>query len=80
MTNSVDGWKPTFENAKYMVHQKDWDLFGARINTEPFEYLKEQVYPLLGLGLLNFFSTDINLTEKFQPSKHPVIHRDIQAC
>ena len=71
MTNSVDGWKPTFENAKYMVHQKDWDLFGARINTEPFEYLKEQVYPLLELGLLNFFSTDINLTDEVSTFETP---------
>ena len=64
MTKYIDGWKPTFENARYMVHQKDWDLFGARINTERFAYLKEQVYPLLELGLLDFFSRDISLTNE----------------
>ena len=71
MTKSNEGWAPTFENARYMVHQKDWDLFGARINSEPFAYLKEQVYPLLELGLLDFFSSDINLTKEISTFETP---------
>ena len=64
MTLTEDGWKPTFPNAKYFVSNKDWKLFSKLMNTETFKYIKNQVNPLIELGLLNKFEEEISLTDE----------------
>ena len=71
MTKTDEGWKATFQNARYMVHQKDWDLFGARVNSKPFEYLKEQICPLVESGALDFFTGEIHLTKDISTFETP---------
>ena len=64
MTLTKEGWEPTFPNAKYFVSNKDWKLFSKLINTKTFKYIKEQVSPLIKLGLLNKFDEEISLTDE----------------
>ena len=64
MTVTKEGWKPTFPNANYFVSNKDWKLFSKLINTESFKYIKEQVSPLIDLGLLTKFNEEISLTNE----------------
>ncbi len=64
MTITKEGWKPTFPNAHYFVSNKDWKLFSKLINAESFKYIKEQVNPLIDLGLLTKFNEEISLTDE----------------
>lgn len=71
MTLTEEGWAPTFPNAKYFVSNKDWKLFSRLLNTKSFKYIKEQVSPLIELGLLNRFEGEISLTDEIRTLQTP---------
>jgi glyoxylase-like metal-dependent hydrolase (beta-lactamase superfamily II) len=71
MTLTEEGWSPTFPNAKYFVSNKDWKLFSRLLNTKSFKYIKEQVSPLIELGLLNRFEGEISLTDEIRTLQTP---------
>lgn len=64
MTETDQGWFPTFPNARYVVSKADWALFGSRVNTRPFAYLKEQIQPLIDADVLDLIEGEINITEE----------------
>ncbi len=71
MTLTKGEWAPTFPNAKYFVSNKDWKLFSRLLDTKSFEYIKEQVNPLIDLGLLNRFENEISLTSEIRTISTP---------
>ena len=64
MTETDHGWVPTFPNARYVVSKADWTLFGSRVNTRPFAYLKEQIQPLIDADVLDLIEGEINITDE----------------
>jgi glyoxylase-like metal-dependent hydrolase (beta-lactamase superfamily II) len=64
MTKTETGWAPTFKNAKYMVSKEDWDLFSRLTDSKQFEYIKEQVTPLIDLGIISFFSGETYISDE----------------
>jgi len=56
--------KATFSNAKYVMHQADWDAFGSKEVQElfPFSYWQETLEPLEGLGVLDLLTGERALT------------------
>ena len=63
MTNESGDWKQTFPNAKYMVDKSDWNMFSRLADKPGFQYIKEQVQPLLSNGSLHLFEGEISLVE-----------------
>ena len=55
MTKTSEGWKPTFPHAKYMVSKNDWSHFSRMVKRKKFEYLNEQIQPLIDSGTLDLF-------------------------
>ena len=47
-----DAVRPTFPKARYLVPKADWDIFTRRDGMAAFAYIREQVTPLEGLGVL----------------------------
>jgi glyoxylase-like metal-dependent hydrolase (beta-lactamase superfamily II) len=64
MTNTSDGWKPTFPNAKYMVSKIDWSYFSNLVRHKQFEYIKEQIHPLVNIGTLELFDGEYKVTNE----------------
>lgn len=61
--NITDG-RPTFPNARYVVHRADWDAFqepGMKAHA-PFPYVDEQITPLRDLGVLDLIDGVHDLT------------------
>ena len=44
---------PYFPNARYHVPKADWDIFTRRAGMSAFAYIREQVTPLMDMGLLD---------------------------
>ena len=44
--------RPFFPNARYWVPKADWDMFTRRAGMSMFSYVREQVTPLMELGVL----------------------------
>ena len=44
---------PYFPNARYHVPKADWDIFTRRAGMSAFAYIREQVIPLMDMGLLD---------------------------
>ena len=63
MTNESGGWKQTFPNARYMVGKSDWEMFSRLADKPGFQYIKEQVQPLLSNGSLHLFEGKISLVK-----------------
>ena len=54
--------RPTFPNARYLVPKADWDLFTRRDGMAAFAYIREQVTPLEGLGVLELIDGEQTVT------------------
>ena len=63
MTHESGGWKQTFPNATYMVAKSDWEMFNRMADKPAFQYIKEQVQPLLSNGNLDLFEGETSLTD-----------------
>ena len=61
MTKENGVWKKTFPNANYMVGKADWEMFNRMVDKPGFQYIKEQVQPLLATGSLVLFERKISL-------------------
>ena len=55
--------RQTFPNAMYMVNRSDWEMFNRLIDKPAFQYIKEQVQPLLSNGCLYLFEGAISLIQ-----------------
>ena len=64
MTKTPEGWKPTFPNARYMVSKNDWSYFSRLAERKRFEYLNEQIQPLLDSGALDLFDGESKVTNE----------------
>ena len=64
MTKTPEGWKPTFPNAKYMVSKNDWSYFSRMAERKRFEYLNEQIQPLVDSGTLDLFNGESKVTNE----------------
>ena len=64
MTKTSEGWKPTFPNAKYMVSKNDWSHFSRMAKRKRFEYLNEQIQPLIDGGTLDLFDGESKVTNE----------------
>ena len=63
MTKENGVWKQTFPNAMYMVGRSDWEMFGRMVDKPGFQYIKEQVQPLLSSGSLHLIEGEITVTK-----------------
>ena len=63
MTKENGVWKQTFPNATYMVAKSDWEMFNQMADKPAFQYIKEQVQPLLSNGNLDLFEGETSLTD-----------------
>ena len=59
-----DAYRPTFPAARYWVPKADWDIYSRRARTRAFSYIKEQVIPLEGLGLMDLMEGEKRLTSE----------------
>jgi glyoxylase-like metal-dependent hydrolase (beta-lactamase superfamily II) len=66
MTTSEGNARPSFPNARYLVPRADFDFFTTAENQENFPYIKDQVLPLVDLGLIDYIEPEINLTPEVQ--------------
>jgi glyoxylase-like metal-dependent hydrolase (beta-lactamase superfamily II) len=62
--NVTEDGRPTFPNARYMVHREDWKAFHEPLLQKafPFPYLEEQVYSLEQMGVLDLIEGETQLT------------------
>ena len=64
-------YRPTFSNATYWVPRRDWGIFTRRAGMRMFSYIKHQVMPLEGLGLLSFMEGEQRLTSEISALPTP---------
>ena len=57
---------PAFPNARYLMPKADFDFFTQPENLETFPYIKEQVLPLLELGLVDYVEPETDLTPELR--------------
>lgn len=65
MRHDVDPQRPTFVNARYMVHSADWDWYtrGDAFNQGNRSAIEKNVLPLERLGLLDFMLGETKLSD-----------------
>ena len=64
--NTIDvGGKPAayFPNARYWVPKADWDTFTRRAGMTMFAYIREQVMPLMDMGVLELIEGEQAITD-----------------
>jgi glyoxylase-like metal-dependent hydrolase (beta-lactamase superfamily II) len=61
--NVTDDGKPTFPNARYIVHREDWSAFHEPLLEKafPFPYLEEQVFSLEQAGVLELIDGETKI-------------------
>ena len=59
-----DVFRPTFRNARYWIPRADWDTFAPRARTRALSYIRDQVLPLEGLGILELMDGEQPLTSE----------------
>lgn len=62
--NATPDGRPTFPNARHIVHRADWDAFHTPLLEKafPFDYLDQQVFSLQRAGLLDLIDGPTHLT------------------
>lgn len=62
--NVTEQGKPTFPNARYIVHREDWKAFHEPLLEKafPFPYLEEQVFSLEQAGVLELIDGETKIT------------------
>ena len=55
--------KPYFPNARYYVPRADWNTFTRRAGMSMFTYIREQVMPLMDMGLLELVDGEQPITD-----------------
>ena len=62
--NLTSDGKPTFPNARYLIHQADWDAFHTSEvqSALPYSYVDQTMTPLKALGALELLSGERSLT------------------
>ena len=58
--------RPSFPQARYLVPQADFDFFTSSENLENFPYIKDQVLPLVDLGLVDYMEPETDLTPEIR--------------
>ncbi len=53
---------PSFPRARYLVPKGDFDFFTSADSLESFPYIKDQVLPLVDLGLVDYMEPETDLT------------------
>ena len=54
---------PYFPNARYCVPKADWDIFTRRAGMSAFAYIREQVTPLMDMGVLELIEGERAITD-----------------
>lgn len=64
--NVTEEGKPTFPNARYIVHRDDWNAFHEPLLEKafPFPYLEEQVFSLEQAGVLELIDGETKITSE----------------
>ena len=58
--------RPAFPNARYLVPRADFDFFTSPEGLSNFPYIKDQVLPLVALGLIDFLQPDNDITPELR--------------
>ena len=58
--------RPTFPNARYLCPKADFDFFTSEASLEQFLYIKEQVLPLVELGLVDYIEPEADITSELR--------------
>jgi glyoxylase-like metal-dependent hydrolase (beta-lactamase superfamily II) len=58
--------RPSFPNARYLIPKADFDFFTSPENLENFPYIKDQVLPLVELGLIDQVEPETDLTPELR--------------
>ncbi len=62
LTQDTDRVRPTFPKARYLLPRADWDAYTRRDGLSAFAYIREQVTPLEGLGVLDLIEGEHAVT------------------
>ncbi len=54
--------RPSFPQARYLIPRADFDFFTSAGSLESFPYIKDQVLPLVELGLVDYVEPETDLT------------------
>ena len=68
---SAAGPRPYFPNARYLVPRVDWDHFVKPENLENAPWVRDSVMPLEGLGLIDFFDGEHDVTDQVKTLATP---------
>ena len=63
--------RPYFPNARYLVPRVDWDHFIKPENLENAPWVRDSVMPLEGLGLMDFFDNEYDVTDQVKTLATP---------
>lgn len=63
--------RPYFPNARYLVPRVDWDHFVKPENLENAPWVRDSVMPLEGLGLIDFFDGEHDITDQVKTFATP---------
>lgn len=81
-TRSEDGrWIPTFPNAKYLFHQREWDYWRASDDENQREVLEDSLIPIMDAGLAVMVDDDFAIEDlvRLEPTPgHTPGHCSIQ--
>jgi glyoxylase-like metal-dependent hydrolase (beta-lactamase superfamily II) len=58
--------RPAFPNARYLIPTADFDFFTSPEGLNNFPYIKDQVVPLVGLGLIDFLQPETDITPELR--------------
>ena len=58
--------RPSFPRARYLMPQADFDFFTTTDSLENFPYIKNQVLPLVELGLVDYVEPETDLTPEIR--------------
>ena len=65
------GPRPYFPNARYLVPRVDWDHFIKPENLDNAPWVRDSVMPLEGLGLIDFFDSEYDVTDQVKTMATP---------
>ena len=66
VTHEGSSAKPTFTNARYLLPRADFDFFADAENAERFPHIKDQVLPLVNLGLVDLVEPEQDLSPELR--------------
>jgi len=64
-------WVPTFPNARYLVHAREWAYWRAEAEGEHRQIMNDSVQPIVDAGLMDEVATDHRVCEQVQLEPTP---------